>query len=288
MRLAWSVGIFGNLCLSAALAQAQPTVGTFIPGAAADTPYTEKNWSGPHGKGLPTQGTASGFFYRLTYDGITDTLNTIAFDQTEPIPASAVTVDFDFRIGRPGTGAGPADGMGFVLLNTAVGNPPLYDVTGPGPSINEEAHAVSSVGIGLDTLQNNYTDSDPIGGADNDPSANEISVSFNTIIDGKEGCAYTFGFDLGAFGGGACRLHRDNIDDDADFDHLHAVLDLVGQTLTVTITPAPSRNQQAFTPLNAWPMPCLAPYPMRAAFGGHTGGVFDNHDIANVNIVYTP
>ena len=77
-------------------------------------------------------------------------------------------------------------------------------------------------------------------------------------------------------------------DDMQPWDHFHMVLDLVGQTATMTITPGSDANVAAFTIFNALPMPCLSPYPMRAEFGARTGGAYSNEDIANVNIVYTP
>jgi hypothetical protein len=196
--------------------------------------------------------------------------------------------------------------LGFALLNTAVRTDPnsttaspLYDVTGPGAALNEDIAVQYSFAVGLDTFQNSFTEFTQPGGGLNDASDNEIKVGFNGVFNPtgvatnqptgyQAACTYKFDFDLGSANGGTYRLHRDNIDDDADFDHFHMVLDLLGQTCTITITPAPSRNLPPFSPINNFAMPCLSPYPMRAAFGARTGGATDNHDIANVNIVFTP
>src|SRR5262249_33674429 len=153
--------------------------------------YTEMKWSGAQpGLVMPTKGTPSGFFYRLAYDGVGSTVNTIAFDQTDPDPATSVTVDFDFRLGRPGTGDHPADGMGFALLNTAVKTDPnsataapLYDVTGPGPQLNEDIAAQYSVGVGLNTFQNSFTEGNTVNGGFNDASDNSMRIGFNGVIN---------------------------------------------------------------------------------------------------------
>src|SRR5262249_48349099 len=146
----------------------------------------------------------------------------------------------------------------------------------------DEGIAEYSFGVGLDTFQNSYTEGNNITGGFNDASDNSIRVTYNGVFMAtgvatnqptgyQQGCTYRFDFDLGSAGGGTYRLHRDNIDDNADFDHFNMVLDLVGQTCTITITPATSRNLPAFTPINALKMPCLAPYPMRPAFAARTG-----------------
>jgi hypothetical protein len=261
---------------------------------------------------LPSKGVASGHFYRLCQDGVGSTNNWFAFDQTDPNPATKVVADFDFRFGRAsdgGTGT-PADGIGFALLNTNVSQ--NGQATGDaGPSITEEASATYSVTLGLDIYANAYTEttSNPVTGGFLNASNNNIKIAYNGVFNDlgtpshgsgdlpnnhQSGCVYKFSQDIGSNGGGTFTLTRDSTftkdkyDDMQDWDHCNLTLDLLAQTATVTITPAPSRNQAPFAIFSNLPMPCLSPYPMRVAFGARTGGATDNEDIANVNVVFTP
>jgi hypothetical protein len=61
-----------------------------------------------------------------------------------------------------------------------------------------------------------------------------------------------------------------------------------GATVTVTITPGPQLGIPAFTPIKGLVIGGAKPHEVRAAFGAHTGGSTDNHDIANVNITFSP
>src|SRR5262249_24500349 len=76
-------------------------------------------------------------------------------------------------------------------------------------------------------------------------------------------------------------------DTNSPFEHFNMTINFGanGATVTITITPAAGRGA-AFSPISGLVLPGVKPYEMRAAFGARTGGSSDNHDIANVNIVY--
>jgi hypothetical protein len=78
-------------------------------------------------------------------------------------------------------------------------------------------------------------------------------------------------------------------DSTTPFDHFHATIDFAssGATVTVTITPN-SIGAAPFDPIIGLVVPNALPYEMRAAFGARTGGSTDNHDVANVNISFSP
>jgi hypothetical protein len=288
VRLLRWLGVLSCLCLLAVPVQAQPTVQDFSNPGVVGTNYTE------HGNVLAVAGTfyspgppGALNFYRLTATDVGSTNNMIAFDVSQPGgPTSSVTVDFDYRIGGHVDNGSPtshADGIGFCLLNTA-----LYGQTGNGPGITEEATGAarnSSLGLGLDTWDNS-------SGGLYDPDNNHISLNFSA--PGKSGVVHAvsfapFGYELHqGEPGDAVSPFADSV---SPFDHLNMTVAFdasgAGATVTVTITPGAGRAPGgAFTPISGLFIPGLTPYEMRAAFGARTGGSTDNHDLANVNIVF--
>lgn len=272
------------VCMFVLPAYAQPTVSTFS-GAATDTKFTEYG----NGVGITSMVMNDGpagadkNYYRLTTAGVGSTLNMIAFDLTAPGATAHVVGDFDFRIG--GTAGTHADGIGIALLPTSV-----YGATGNGPSITEEGSSAKdgALGFGLDTFNNGGID---IGnsGLPNGSDADEVSVN---ILSPASNSYFLYAVDMWGLTNSGYNLHQDSVDDTATpFDHCHFTVDIGtgGAMVSVTIT---SHQQdptggQPFTVLNAL-VPGVTPYEMRLGFGGRTGGANDGHDIANVNITFSP
>jgi hypothetical protein len=293
VRLLRCLAVLGCLCLLAISAQADPTVCTFS-GAATDTNYTEYgNLSGHVVKNGPPNAVN---YYRLTTAGVLSTNNMIAFDTTQVGgPKSSVTVDFDYRIGGTPDNGNPsnhADGIGFCLLNTA-----MYGTAGQPPgNITEEAqgNAVQdgTIGVGLDTWNNSFA-------GVNDPDNNHLSFRYNDMTNGGNGVIpsgatcyiilanslYPFNYQLHQGEPGDAVSPFD--DTKSPFDHFNMTVNFgaTGATVTITITPGAGRGA-AFSPISGLLLSGVQPYEMRAAFGARTGGSSDNHDIANLNIVY--
>ena len=80
---------------------------------------------------------------------------------------------------------------------------------------------------------------------------------------------------------------RRALDTKSPFEHFNMTINFgaTGATVTITITPAAGRGS-AFSPISGLVLSGVKPYEMRAAFGARTGGSTDNHDIANLKIVY--
>jgi hypothetical protein len=95
--------------------------------------------------------------------------NSVAFQYSDPGAFTTITVQFDFRI-TPASPESKADGLGFVLLNTA-----RSEVSGGLCLVEaEEANAPGGLGIGFDVFQNPW-----------DTSANEVSVHFDGGVVGQ-------------------------------------------------------------------------------------------------------
>jgi Bacterial lectin len=278
IRSRW-LGAMGCLFVWSVMAQADPTIQTFDGGG---TPYTLTGFGGDPAD--DTQAGPSGKCCRLT-QATNSGLNTIAFDRTQVGPVSHVLADFDFRIGDSTDGRSHgADGIGFILLNTQAaknGAGDVYDITGDGPQITEEAEAFQSLGIGFDTWHNNP----PFDPNDNhvsvwytDAPTRDISESAGNILFLQAQSLYGFG---------NYKLHRATLPDNAPFDHASITVDAVsgGANVTVTITPA---GGSAFSPISNVFIPGFVPYEMRVAFGARTGGENENHDIDNVNVTFSP
>jgi hypothetical protein len=292
MRFLGWLGVLGCVCLLAIPAQADPTVGTFS-GAATDTPYTESG----NGTGyVVNDGPPNAVnYYRLTTAGVGSTNNRIAFDSTQPGgPKTSVTVDFDYRIGGHADNGDPtthADGLGFALLNTD-----KYGTAGPGPGLTEEAQGNNandgSIGVGLDTWDNDFSGT-------SDPDNNHISLRYSDMsypgggtVPSPATCyvliansLYPFNYQLHQGEPGDAVSPFD--DTKSPFEHFNMTINFgpTGATVTITITPGAGRGA-AFSPISGLLLSGVKPYEMRAAFGARTGGSTDNHDIANVNIVY--
>ena len=315
------LGALCCLCLLAVPALAQVTIKqdfTAYPNAGSGTPFTEVNGSGQPGLGFndgPPAPGCTGSFYRLSYAGVGSTNNMVVFDlPTATGPITHVVGDFDFRCG--GQLGAHADGMGVALLPTSV-----YGQTGNGlngtkplPGITEEGSAANdgALGFGLDT----YNNGAPLDIGDsklpNSTDASEFSVNLNPVVPAGVISTFVYAVDMYAMPigpgntTGAYDLHNDNATDCTAYDHCHFTVTIdpngAGAAVTVTITsnqpPATSNALDAnpnttlapgttFTALSTT-VGGVVPYEMRLGFGGRTGGAYDNNDIANVNVTFSP
>jgi hypothetical protein len=214
MSLSRCLAVLGCLCLLAIPARAQSTATVCsFGGAATDTNYTEYSTLGSQGFIMTDGPPGAANYYRLTSAGVGNTIAELAFDVTAPGPSSHIVVDFDFRIGGTADNGNPdnhADGMGFVLLNTAI-----YGATGRGPQITDEAQGVNgahrdnSFGFGLDTWDNGP--SPPHGGANPtyDPDNNHLGLTYiGGGDDGPGGTSILLETSLTPFG---YNLHRGSL-----------------------------------------------------------------------------
>ncbi len=201
-----------------------------------------------------TAGPSGNFLRLVPGAGVTPIHNTIAFDRTDPGPFCGMTAELDFRI-TPGTGR--ADGLGFVLLDTALHHTRgAAGVEGPHFAA-EEPNFARSLGIGFDVFQNAEV---------GDPDGNHVSVHWN-------------GVRLAQVPAGAVNL--------ASSQWVHArVLLATGATPSVTVTLTPAGGG-AVTVINALPVPGLLPYEGRAWVGARGGGQTADHDLDNVQVTYT-
>ncbi len=268
MNARW-LGVFGCLLVLAAASQAADTIQTFDGGG---TPYTLTPFGGDAADDTQAGPPGNGKCCRLT-QATNGGLNTIAFDRTQVGAVSHVVADFDYRIGDSTDGRSHgADGIGFVLLNTAI-----YGTTADGPQITEEGSVYASLGFGFDTWDNNP----PL-----DPNDNHVSVTYNDN-PARETTGNVMFLDALTLNPFNYRLHRATLPDNDPYDHAHITVDAVtgGANVTVTITPA---GGAAFTPFNNLFVPGFVPYEMRVAFGARTGGENENHDIDNIHVTFAP
>ncbi|HEY3322307.1 MAG TPA: Ig-like domain repeat protein [Planctomycetota bacterium] len=197
-------------------------------------------------------GGPTGNFMRLTSANITGTWSYIGYNLTSPGPNSTVVADFDFRIGNDGR----ADGMGFVLLNTA--NSGATGAVNWGTA--EEPNIVGALGFGFDIYNNAEINN------------NHISVHFNN--------AKLTDVDLGLLG---YDLFQPTMADSAAFDHAKITVNMNAGTVSMVIT----RGTTNYTVFNNYVVPGLTPFECRPGFGARCGGLAADHDIDNVNIQYT-
>ena len=323
MKLVRWLGVLGCLCFLAMPAVAQVTITqnfSAYPSAGTGTTFTEIDNGSPGmaGTGMndgPPGPACAGFYYRLSYAGTGNTMNSVIFDLPTPTgPITSVVADFDFRAG--GQVGGHADGMGIAFLPTSI-----YGETGNGlngttplPSITEEGSAGKdgAVGFGLDTYNNGAPFDIGDSALPNGSDASEISANLSLVAPSYVIGGYVYAVDMYALPIGpgnsinAYDLHNDNATDCTVFDHCHITVAIdpngAGAAAVVTITsnqpPVTSTDVDynpyttlapgtSFTALQTT-LPSVLPYEMRVGFGGRTGGAYDNNDIANVNVTFTP
>jgi hypothetical protein len=99
---------------------------------------------------LAGDAASTGSFLRLV-PASGNELGVVAFAAGSPGAFNSVIATFDFRI-TPPSGALPADGLGFALLNTG-----FYGTNGVGPYFAEEPNLSGSLGIGFDDYNNAST-----------------------------------------------------------------------------------------------------------------------------------
>lgn len=215
----------------------------------AGTNFTLTNFGGTAGS--EQSGGPSGDFFRIT-PAAGGSQNTLAFDRTTAgSNIESITATFDFRMD------GSADGMGFVLLNTA-----NHGATGAGPAISEDPNVAGSFGLGFDIFNN--------GGPD--PNNNHLSLHLNG--------AQVAG---GAFGDPGLDISN------GVFNRANVLIDFIagGANVTVQITPDVFGTPGAtITPINGFFISGFNPYENRVAFGARTGGAVSNHDVDNINVSY--
>ena len=295
MKVPRWLGAVACLCWLAIPALADPTVQDFSNPGATGTNYAEYPVGQPFAPyACSGCGPASAFnFYRFTQSGVGGTQNQIAFDLTAPGPTGHVVANFDFRIGGTPVGTDHADGLGLCLMRTD-----LFGKTGNGASISEEgaSNRGAGIGIGLDT----YNNAAPYDiGNPNLPQSGSAAdhISVNMRYDGFTGGPtydLVFALDLYSLTNNGYNLHQDNIlDDTTPFDHCRFTVDFQaggGALVNVFITSAQgdSTGGVEFQALKDILVPYIQAYEMRIGFGARTGGATDTHDIANINIQFSP
>src|SRR6266545_1769453 len=191
----------------------------------------------------------AGKFLRLVRAGDPSGLISVAFRYSDRGAFTTVTAQFDFRI-IPASATSRADGLGFILLNTAPG-----DVSGGSCQGSEEANAPGSLGIGFDVYQNPA-----------DTSANEVSVHYNNAV-------------VGQFSAGTIDLAS------GGWIHARIVARPGGGLSDVSVFLTPEGGAEVAVASNL-AVPGLVPFESRAYFVARTGGQSADHDIANVSVTY--
>ena len=232
-----------------------PTIQNFD---AAGSSYTVFPATGNMPTVMSGDAGSEGSFIRLT-PNIGSLLNAVYFDRTAAgTTYGTIVATFDFRI-TPA--AGRADGMAFVLLNTAT-----HGTAGVSPAINggisEEPNFPNALGVGLDIYNN---------GAPNDPNNNHVSVHWNGSLVAGGVASPTLNLASGQF-------HRAQII--VKFDSGRA---LVTVRITPDIRGAAGPTETLF---NDFVINGVNPFESRVAFGARTGGETALQDLDNVDIQY--
>ena len=222
----------------------------------AGTLYTLSNQGITPPAVLPQDTNSTGSFLRLV-PASGQQLGVAAFAATAMGTFNSIVATFDFRI-TPPSGAAPADGLGFALLNTTV-----YGANGAAPFFGEEPNLSSSLGIGFDVYNNASTPQEP--------NNNHVSLHWNGA---QVGAAVTPSFSLSSG-----KFHRAQVI--VWFSGNNAYVTV---RLTPDINGAPGRTE---TVLENVLVSAAAPYPCRAAFGARTGGLWATHDLDNINVQYS-
>jgi hypothetical protein len=224
-----------------------------------DTPgtlYTLSNQGTTAPAVLPQDSNSSGSFLRLV-PASGQQLGVAAFSATATGTFNSSVATFDFRI-TPPSGAAPADGLGFALLNTTV-----YGTNGAGPFFGEEPNLSSSLGVGFDVYNNASTPQEP--------NNNHVSLHWNGT---QIGTAVTPSFSLSSG-----KFHRAQVIVWFSGNNAYVTVQL---TPDINGTPGPTE-----TVLENIPITGVAPYPSRASFGARTGGLWATHDLDNVSVQYS-
>ena len=198
-------------------------------------------------------GPGGGNFIRLIRGvDASNSINTAAFDCSDPGGFTQATLDFDFRM-TPGTSRG--EGFGVALLNTAA----VYGTTGAVCGAAEEANFDGSLGIGFDTHQ----DAAP------DLNSNHLSVHFNNVLLQQIDATPVIA-DLAS----------------GQWHHARIVVRPGGGFSDVSILLTPSGGVQ--TPLlSNFPVPGLNPYEARAYIAARNSSTDTaDVDVANVQVQF--
>jgi hypothetical protein len=193
--------------------------------------------------------TGTGKFMRLVTAGTANSVNSVAFQNSDRGGFTTITAEFDFRI-TPASPTNKADGLGFILLNTA-----QSDVSGGVCQGAEEANAPGAIGIGFDVFQN-----------PTDTSANEVSINFNTAL-------------VGAFSAGTVALGS------GEWIHARIVVRPGGGLSSVSVFLTPLGGAEVAV-VSSFAVPGLVPFESRAYFAARTGGQSASHDVTNVSVTY--
>ncbi|HTE49223.1 MAG TPA: galactose oxidase-like domain-containing protein [Kofleriaceae bacterium] len=193
--------------------------------------------------------TGTGKFMRLVRAGDVSGVNSVAFQYSDPGAYTTITAQFDFRI-TPASPTSKADGLGFILLNTA-----RSDVSGGTCQGIEEANAPGALGIGFDVYQN-----------PGDLGANDVSVHLDGALKGQ-------------FSAGSVALAG------GQWIHARIVARPGGgfSNVSVFLTPAGGAEVAVVSNLA---VVGLVPFESRAYFAARTGGQSASHDLTNVSITY--
>ncbi len=179
------------------------------------------------------------------------------FDATAASAYNYVVINFDFRMTSSGS---PADGMGFVFMNTANGGTSGAPATG----WSEDANFGSSIGVGFDNYFN-------MPATANEPNGNHVSLHWN----GNQiaGAAATPSLTLPS----------------GQFHHAQIIIKFQTSQALVTVKLKPDVNGAGGateTLFNDYVINGVTPYRGRAGFCARTGGSFADQDIDNLSVEY--
>jgi hypothetical protein len=199
-------------------------------------------------------GGPSGQFMRIT-PAVNSLANRVFFDRTAVGAYKIVIATFDFRI------AGSADGMCFVLLNTA-----SYGSTGAvTANFSEEPSIANALGVGFDIYLNTQSAAEP--------NANHVSLHWNGSQVTSNAAAPSLSLAAG-------RFHRAKITIKFETNPNRAL---------VTVEIAPDVYGAGGTPevlFDNFVINGVAAFEGRVALGARTGGANATHDFDNLNVQY--
>ena len=214
----------------------------------ASSPHEAFQLEGPP---APTcvSGGPFGSFLRLV-DTSAVTINSIAFDLTDPGAWDLVIADFDFRM-TPKSRESRADGFGFTLASTAE-----FGTTGYVPSRSEEPDVAGSLGIGFDIHQ-----------GPGEVSRNHVSVHWDGNRVAEVDATPLLELASGSFTHARITVRAGASPPD----------------VTVTLTPCGSAP---VTLIDRLPVPGLGPYESRVHVMARSGGEAALHDLDNLNVQF--